>query len=582
MIKKFLALLVLLGGLGQIFGQPFVHPGIPLRLDDLNYVKARLAVQPWKSGWDALQADGQASTNYVMGGPLGLISRTPNINLPIWRGDITAVYKLALRWYYSGDTNYAIKATAIFDAWATTMTNFGGSEAYLDIGNYVAPMIGGVEILRGTYPGWTALNTQHATNYFENVIRPPIGGGPPLPVRGANQGMTQIKSMLAIAVFCDDTNSWNQCLFAYRNDGDGILDTSPLGMVGDTGRDAGHWADQFLHYAWTSAVAWAQGVDLFSEQNNRLATCAEYFSRFDQANYTPFVTFGSIYGLYPAATFIQPTSTGGDLAYRTIIQTAYETRQGMTLPWTDLMTTVWGDDVGFEFLRLADTSTATYAPLTPLTPPAAYTNWTDTDIGGPGVAPFTPTSLVATAGKSQAMLSWTTGAGATYCNVKRAASSGGPYTTIASNYPAATYTDGDLTNGTTYYYVVSGTNAVGESSNSIFASVTPNTTAAVPAAPGGLTVFAYDSAADLSWTAVTNAISYDIKRSTSPSGPFTRLFYGTGRLIPGFTDTTVTNGVTYYYVVAAVNYFGESTNQVTAVSGTPQQALVWTGTANTN
>jgi hypothetical protein len=54
-----------------IFVQParaFNHPGVPLTLDDLNYVKAHLNVQPWASGWAALQASPFASLNYVEGG----------------------------------------------------------------------------------------------------------------------------------------------------------------------------------------------------------------------------------------------------------------------------------------------------------------------------------------------------------------------------------------------------------------------------------------------------------------------------------------------------------------------------------
>lgn len=75
-VKKFFALLLLLGGLSQTSVQAFNHPGVPLSLDDLNYVKAQLAVQPWKSGWDALQASPFASTNYVTNPMLIPISPT--------------------------------------------------------------------------------------------------------------------------------------------------------------------------------------------------------------------------------------------------------------------------------------------------------------------------------------------------------------------------------------------------------------------------------------------------------------------------------------------------------------------------
>ena len=69
-------------------------------------------------------------------------------------------------------------------------------------------------------------------------------------------------------------------------------------------------------------------------------------------------------------------------------------------------------------------------------------------------------------------LSWSASTGATSYNVKRSTTSGGPYTTIAS--PTTTsYTDTGLTNGTTYYYVVSAVNAAGESANSAQVSAAP-------------------------------------------------------------------------------------------------------------
>jgi len=69
-------------------------------------------------------------------------------------------------------------------------------------------------------------------------------------------------------------------------------------------------------------------------------------------------------------------------------------------------------------------------------------------------------------------LSWSASSGATSYNVKRSTTSGGPYTTIAS--PTTTsYTDTGLTNGTTYYYVVSAVNGAGESANTSQASATP-------------------------------------------------------------------------------------------------------------
>jgi cellulose 1,4-beta-cellobiosidase len=81
--------------------------------------------------------------------------------------------------------------------------------------------------------------------------------------------------------------------------------------------------------------------------------------------------------------------------------------------------------------------------------------------------------LTATAGNAQVSLAWTASAGATSYNVKRALTAAGPFTTIASNVTATSYTNTGLTNGTTYYYVVSAVNAAGQSANSTVASATP-------------------------------------------------------------------------------------------------------------
>ena len=66
-------------------------------------------------------------------------------------------------------------------------------------------------------------------------------------------------------------------------------------------------------------------------------------------------------------------------------------------------------------------------------------------------------------------------AAATGYNVKRATTSGGPYTTVASGVTSTNYTDTGLTNGVTYYYVVSASNAIGTGLDSTEVSVTPST-----------------------------------------------------------------------------------------------------------
>ncbi len=117
-------------------------------------------------------------------------------------------------------------------------------------------------------------------------------------------------------------------------------------------------------------------------------------------------------------------------------------------------------------------------------------------------APAAPTALGATAGNQQVGLTWTASSSATSYHVKRATTSGGPYTQ-AGSATATSYTDTGLTNGTNYFYVVSALNASGESANSSQASAMPASSAPsvpVPAAPTALGATAGNQQVSLTWT----------------------------------------------------------------------------------
>ncbi|HLK59779.1 MAG TPA: hypothetical protein VKU00_24675 [Chthonomonadaceae bacterium] len=86
--------------------------------------------------------------------------------------------------------------------------------------------------------------------------------------------------------------------------------------------------------------------------------------------------------------------------------------------------------------------------------------------------------------------------------------------------------------------------------------LSPHTPATRPAAPKGLVATAGTRQVTLTWSPSAEALSYNIKRSTTSGGPYTTV--GVARSGPGFTDTSVTSGRTYFYVVTGVNPVGES------------------------
>lgn len=125
-----------------------------------------------------------------------------------------------------------------------------------------------------------------------------------------------------------------------------------------------------------------------------------------------------------------------------------------------------------QFNANADSSGQITIQFLPVSGDAPFVN--GIEVLGGASAPSAPITLTATAGNAQVALTWNAVNGATSYNVKRATVSGGPYTTVSSP-TSATYTDTSVTNGTTYYYVVTAVNAQGESAASNEARAKPNT-----------------------------------------------------------------------------------------------------------
>ncbi len=88
-------------------------------------------------------------------------------------------------------------------------------------------------------------------------------------------------------------------------------------------------------------------------------------------------------------------------------------------------------------------------------------------------APAAPTNLTATATNLQINLSWNTVAGATTYNLYRGTSNNGPYPTVFSGLVTTNYSDSAVTNGMTYFYVVTAVASGVESTDSAQASAAP-------------------------------------------------------------------------------------------------------------
>ncbi len=104
----------------------------------------------------------------------------------------------------------------------------------------------------------------------------------------------------------------------------------------------------------------------------------------------------------------------------------------------------------------------------------------------------------------------------------------------------------------------------------LYGSAAATGSASIPAAPTNLTATAGNAQITLNWTAPATALSYNIKRSTSLSGPFATictLKSGTSYTDNGINydgSSQVPNGTPMYYIVTAMNTAGESAASNTA------------------
>lgn len=186
--------------------------------------------------------------------------------------------------------------------------------------------------------------------------------------------------------------------------------------------------------------------------------------------------------------------------------------------------------------------------------------------GGVIEVPTAPTGLAATAGNGTVSLTWDAVSGATGYTVKRATTSGGPYTTLAANWSGPAYTDSTVSNGTAYYYVVAAVNSAGSSPVSSEASATPQAPSTAPG-PFTLSGTGGNASAALIWTAASGAASYTVARSTA-GGASAILAADVTALT--YTDATAVNGITYTYQVTAVNSAGSTlSNPVTLTPQAP-------------
>src|ERR1700733_7297586 len=212
-------------------------------------------------------------------------------------------------------------------------------------------------------------------------------------------------------------------------------------------------------YYYTVAASNAAGASAKTAETNTVPTAAVA---------TPPVPFGVVVTTSSGQINLQWTYEENATSYR-IYRSTTPGGEGAT-PLATVTSSSYTDS--------AATSGTTYyyeiTALTGTTESARSTEYSASTSGtGTGTAPPTPAGLVATAGNASVALAWTASAGATGYSIYRGTTSGGEGATPVGTSASDSFTDTGLTNGTTYYYTITASNAAGTSAHSSEVHATP-------------------------------------------------------------------------------------------------------------
>ena len=311
-----------------VHGQ-IVHPGVLQTRADLEFSKTKITAgeEPWKSSWQIW-----------LDSPLGSLDFTPKPFVHVIRGaydagdqggrelqdSANAAENHVMQWYVTGNEAHARKAIEIFDAWSGTLADFAENDAMLLAGWTGGQFCNAAEILRATYPGWSAQSQEQFKRMLLTVYVPLLRMF--YPEANGNWDAAIMYTLLAVGVFCEHRGLMES---VYRHFRLGLENSGitryvyPSGQCEETCRDQGHTQLGLSFMVDTCVVAWNQEVDLFGEADNRLALGIEYTARYNLGEDVP------VYGR------IGTGSRGhfGDLYYAVLQHYRYE--KHMAMPYTE-------------------------------------------------------------------------------------------------------------------------------------------------------------------------------------------------------------------------------------------------------
>lgn len=289
----------------------FVHPGILVQKNQLDFVKAKIAAgaAPWANAFAAAKSSKYGSLSYAPT-PRAIVEcgsySKPDYGCSDEKNDVTAAYTHALLFWFTGDEAYAKKSIEIMNAWSAVLTDHTNSNAPLQSAWCASVFPRAAELIRAAYPKWASADVARFSKMMKEVYLPEVIKG-----SGANGNweLSMAEATVAIGVFLDDratfdigVSMWRKRVPAYLYlSSDGPTPVPPPsggktgaalitywydpgkfvdGLCQETCRDLGHTQLGLAAMINAAETAHIQGVKLYEEQADRIAKGLEWNAQY--------------------------------------------------------------------------------------------------------------------------------------------------------------------------------------------------------------------------------------------------------------------------------------------------------------
>ncbi|MBN8460789.1 MAG: alginate lyase family protein [Verrucomicrobia bacterium] len=418
--------------------------------------------RPWIDGWELLIKDPKAQSGYRDGADINMGERKsgkPAVGRQRSSADAHAAYLNFIRWYVSGDRAYADCAIRICNNWSAKVCEESRPGLTgIPIGEFA--MVG--ELLR-CCPYWKAEDQERFKSMMRTYLYPGVKAFLDEHNKNgssetwANWDICNVQALVAMGVLLDDRRIFNEGIDYFKSGrGTGSIKNAVyhmhpggLGQWQESGRDQGHAQLCIGMMGQLCQVAWNQGVDLFSHDNNRLLAGIEYVGATALLEKLPFKYYNND---SDAMNYWLSVNGYGRLSSPVweLLHNHYVVRKGIKSPRLFTMAKLTRPEPGggdhFGYGTLTYTLDANASPY-------------------PGKLPLAPAGLTARPGLGRVTLDWNPAAtrDAGGYVVRRAKSGSGTFETIGNwnRCVANQYIDNGASPGTDYDYVVAARNPAG-------------------------------------------------------------------------------------------------------------------------